>query len=57
MGAPIARRLQQNGYALTLYARRPKIFEGELADLIANGANCLNSQWTWLKRLMSSSSM
>ena len=38
MGAPIARRLQQNGYALTLYARRPEVFEGELADLIKNGA-------------------
>ena len=38
MGAPIARRLQQNGYALTLYARRPEVFKGDLADLIEKGA-------------------
>lgn len=38
MGAPIARRLQENGFGLTLYARRPDVFDHELADLITGGA-------------------
>ncbi len=38
MGAPIARRLQAQGYSLTLYARRPAVFEDELSDLIHGGA-------------------
>ncbi len=38
MGAPIARRLQAQGFDLTLYARRPEVFENELADMIAGGA-------------------
>ncbi|NDA08314.1 MAG: hypothetical protein EBZ18_02755 [Alphaproteobacteria bacterium] len=43
MGRPIAGHLIKAGYEITLYARRPEVFENELKFLVDAGANIAGS--------------